>query len=130
MERVFARVLSKNSGVVLSAIKVLMIMLNSIEDTSLIRDYQKKIAESLTSFTSKEKEIKYVALKNISLIAESQPAMLTKFLEFFFCNYSDPFYIKAEKLRIIVLLANEENIDQILLQLKENISEIDVEFVR
>ena len=39
MEWVFAWVLSKNSGVVLSAIKVLMIMLNSIEDTSLIRDY-------------------------------------------------------------------------------------------
>lgn len=86
-------------------------MLNNLEDVNQIRDYQRNVAESLTSFTSREKEIKFVALKNIHIIAENHPSMLQKFLEFFFCNYSDPFYIKSEKLKIIVSLANEENID-------------------
>lgn len=88
------------------------------------------MAQSLTSFTSREKEVKFVALKNVALIAENKPAMLTKYLEFFFCGYSDPFYIKEVKLRILVTLANDYNIDQILLQLREYISEVDVEFVR
>lgn len=56
-----------------------------------------------------------MALKNVALIAENKPAMLNKYLEFFFCGYSDPFYIKEVKLRILVTLANEYNIDQILL---------------
>lgn len=95
----------------LSAIKVMMVMLENLDDTNAIRQYQDRLAQSLTSFTSREKEIKFVALKNVALIAENKPAMLVKYLEFFFCNYSDPFYIKEVKLRIIVTLANEENID-------------------
>lgn len=62
--------MSKNSGVVLSSIKVLMKMLYYLEDPNQIREYQRKIAESLTSFTSWEKEINYIALKNIAMIAE------------------------------------------------------------
>ena len=56
--------------------------------------------------------------------------MLKKDLQFFFVGYSDPFYVKAEKLKIIGLLADEENIDQILHQLKEYIAEVDIDFVR
>lgn len=50
------------------------------------------------------------------MIAENQPSVFSnENLKFFFCKYSDPLFIKAEKLKILVILANEENIDQILL---------------
>ena len=62
--------MSKNSSVVLSSIKVMLKMLYNIEDSNTVRDFNWKIAESLTSFTSWEKEINYITLKNISIIAE------------------------------------------------------------
>ena len=39
IDRVQARVLSKNSGVVLSAVKVLMIMMENLDDPGLVRQY-------------------------------------------------------------------------------------------
>lgn len=32
----------------------------------------------------------------------------------FFCKYNDPLYVKMEKLEIMIKLANERNIDQVL----------------
>ena len=73
LDKVSSLMLSKNSGVVLSAIKVMMKMLENLEDINTIRDFNRKIVESLTSFTSREKEINFIALKNIAIIAERQP---------------------------------------------------------
>ena len=51
-------------------------------------------------------------------------------IKMFFCRFSDPHYIKLEKLEILLKLANESNIDQILHELKEYVDEVDVAFVR
>lgn len=105
-------------------------MTNYVEDLEQIRLIWERVAQNLSSFNSKPTEISYIFLKNISIICESQPAMFFKYLDFFFISYKDQFYIKEEKLKILVYLANNENIDQILLQIKEYIQEVDVNFVR
>lgn len=51
-------------------------------------------------------------------------------MQVFFCKYNDPIYVKLEKLDIMIALANERNIDQVLLELKEYATEVDVDFVR
>jgi hypothetical protein len=48
----------------------------------------------------------------------------------FFCKYNDPIYVKMEKLEIMIQLASERNIDQVLLEFKEYAQEVDVDFVR
>lgn len=48
----------------------------------------------------------------------------------FFVKYNDPIYIKLEKLEIISQLADEDNIESVLYELKEYSNEIDVDFVR
>lgn len=48
----------------------------------------------------------------------------------FFCKYNDPIYVKMEKLDIMIQLANDRNIDQVLLEFKEYATEVDVDFVR
>lgn len=48
----------------------------------------------------------------------------------FFCKYNDPIYVKMEKLEIMIKLASEKNIDQVLLEFKEYAQEVDVDFVR
>lgn len=42
----------------------------------------------------------------------------------FFCKYNDPIYVKMEKLEIIIRLASERNVDQVLLELKEYSQEV------
>lgn len=37
----------------------------------------------------------------------------------FFVKYNDPIYVKLEKLDIMIRLANEQNIAQVLSELKE-----------
>ena len=48
----------------------------------------------------------------------------------FFCKYNDPIYVKMEKLEIMIKLASEKNLDQVLLEFKEYATEVDVDFVR
>ena len=48
----------------------------------------------------------------------------------FFCKYNDPIYVKMEKLEIMIRLASDKNIDQVLLEFKEYATEVDVDFVR
>ena len=51
-------------------------------------------------------------------------------MQVFFCKYNDPAYVKMEKLEIMIRLASDRNIDQVLLEFKEYATEVDVEFVR
>ena len=81
--------------------------------------------------TDRDPEIQYVALRNIALIVQKQPKVLMNDVKIFFCAYDDPIYVKMEKLEILVQLASERNIEQVLLELKEATTrEVDVDFVK
>ena len=43
----------------------------------------------------------------------------------FFCKYIAPLYVKLKKLDIMVRLSNENNVDALLSELKEYISQLD-----
>ena len=133
-ERVIVRIkgftLHRNPGVNLSAIRVIIKYLDYLDETESVRTYGKSIRPCLITLLSAEPEIQYVALKNISILAEKQPFIVQTELKHFFCNFSDPLYVKTQKLEIMVKLANESNIDMILHELKEYVSEVDIDFVR
>lgn len=48
----------------------------------------------------------------------------------FFCKYNDPIYVKLAKLEIMYRLTRDENVSEVLAELKEYASEVDVDFVR
>ncbi|KAF5830402.1 adaptin N terminal region-domain-containing protein [Dunaliella salina] len=75
-------------------------------------------------------QVQYVALRNINLIIQKRPSILANEVKVFFCKYNDPIYVKLEKLEIMIKLASEKNIDQVLLEFKEYAQEVDVDFVR
>jgi vesicle coat complex subunit len=51
-------------------------------------------------------------------------------MKVFFVKYNDPIYVKLEKLDIMIRLTNSSNIAQVLGELKEYATEVDVDFVR
>lgn len=64
-------------------------------------------------------EVQYVALRNILLVIQRRPEVLRNDMKVFFCKYNDPIYVKLAKLEIIFRLANLQNVDQVLSELKE-----------
>ncbi len=60
-----------------------------------------------------------MALRNINLIIQKRPYILTHELRVFFIKYNDPIYVKMEKLEIMIMLSSEKNIEQVLNEFKE-----------
>ncbi|KEP61546.1 UNVERIFIED_CONTAM: beta adaptin protein, putative [Hammondia hammondi] len=130
LDRVTARLSHANSAVVLSAIKVVMKLLDKVTNPDVVRAIQRKLCPPLVTLLSAEPEIQYVALRNIELIVQKRPSILASEVKMFFCKYNDPVYVKIEKLDILVRLVSEKNVDQVLSELKEYATEVDVDFVR
>jgi AP-1 complex subunit beta-1 len=135
IERVTPRLQHANSAVVMSAVKVILSYMELMGGSSNIRSdairaLTRKLAPPLVTLLNSEPEIQYVALRNINLIVQKRPHILENEIKVFFCKYNDPIYVKMEKLEIIIKLVSEKNIDQVLLELKEYSTEVDVDFVR
>ncbi|CAJ0917191.1 unnamed protein product [Ranitomeya imitator] len=130
-ERVTPRLSHANSAVVLSAVKVLMKFLELLpKDSDYYTMLLKKLAPPLVTLLSGEPEVQYVALRNINLIVQKRPEILKQEIKVFFVKYNDPIYVKLEKLDIMIRLASQANIAQVLAELKEYATEVDVDFVR
>ncbi|KAL7752085.1 beta-adaptin [Sorochytrium milnesiophthora] len=151
LERVLPRLQHANASVVLSAIRVLMIYMTYLQNDDLLKQTIKKLSpplglylfaaltqfgsQSLTPFSAvtllaSSSEVTYVALRNINLILQKRPEVLSTEMRVFFCKYNDPPYVKMEKLDIIMKLCSPSNVDQVLNELREYANEVDVEFVR
>ncbi|XP_020345661.1 AP-1 complex subunit beta-1 isoform X5 [Oncorhynchus kisutch] len=130
-ERVTPRLSHANSAVVLSAVKVLMKFMEMLpKDLDYYSTLLKKLAPPLVTLLSAEPELQYVALRNINLIVQKRPEILKHEMKVFFVKYNDPIYVKLEKLDIMIRLASQANIAQVLAELKEYATEVDVDFVR
>ncbi|KAF8346583.1 adaptin N terminal region-domain-containing protein [Amanita rubescens] len=129
-ERVVPQFQHVNGSVVLAAVKVIMIHMRSVNREDLIKQLVRKMAPPLVTLLSSPPEVQWVALRNINLLLQKRPELLSNEMRVFFCKYNDPLYVKVEKVDIMVRLANENNVDALLSELKEYASEVDVDFVR
>ncbi|EIN07396.1 Adaptor protein complex beta subunit [Punctularia strigosozonata HHB-11173 SS5] len=129
-DRIIIQLQHANTAVVLTAIKVLLYLMNYMEDRKLIEHICKKMGPPLVTMLSSGPEIQYVALRNILLIIQRRPTVLRNDVKVFFCKYNDPVYVKMAKLEIMYRLAREDNAKEVLAELQEYASEVDVDFVR
>ncbi|CAG8531680.1 9179_t:CDS:10 [Paraglomus occultum] len=130
IERVSPQFQHANGSVVLAAIKVVVILMRHIRNEELEKSLVKRMAPPLVTLLASAPEVQYVALRNINLILQKRKDILQNEMRVFFCKYNDPPYVKLEKLDILIKLANSKNVDQLLSELKEYASEVDVDFVR
>jgi AP-1 complex subunit beta-1 len=128
-ERVSPQFQHVNSSVVLAAVKTVFLHMRHINPETA-KSYLKRMAPPLVTLVSSAPEVQYVALRNIDLLLQKQPDILSKELRVFFCKYDDPPYVKFQKLEIMVRIANDQNVDQLLAELKEYAMEVDMDFVR
>lgn len=118
-ERVVPQFQHANSSVVLAAVKVIMIHMRNVRREELLKQLVRKMAPPLVTLLSTPPEVQWVALRNVNLLLQKRPDILSNEMRVFFCKYNDPLYVKIEKLDIMVRLANEKNVDALLSELKE-----------
>jgi len=128
-ERITPQLQHVNPAVVMSAVKVIIHLFDRL-DSEHQTQLAQKLSPPLVTLLNTEPEIQYVALRNINLIVQKYEKILSNEIKVFFCKYNDAIYVKKEKLEVMIKLANDKNIDQVLLELKDYASEVDVEFVR
>lgn len=129
-ERIAPRLSHSNSAVVLGCIRVILYLTNYIADEQTVNSLASKLSPPIVTLLSKGHEIQYLALRNVLLILQQHPEILRHEIRVFFCKYNDPIYVKVTKLELIFTLANEKNIHEVLVELKEYATEIDLHFVR
>lgn len=129
-ERIAPRLSHSNSSVVLTCIRVILYLMNYIADQKQVAALCKKLSPPLVTLLAKGPEVQYLALRNALLILQRRPDVLKNDIRVFFCKYNDPIYVKVTKLELIFMLANEKNIEEVLTELREYATEIDVHFVR
>ncbi|KAH3679843.1 hypothetical protein WICMUC_000586 [Wickerhamomyces mucosus] len=130
IERVLPQLQHSNPSAVLSSIKVILLNIENLKGTDEYDNILKKLSAPLVSLVSTPPEVQYVTLRNIRIIIEKYPNILTNYFKVFFVRYNDPLYLKLEKLEIIVRLAVDNNANLILNELKEYGYEFDVDFVK
>ncbi|KAH9044866.1 Adaptor protein complex beta subunit [Lactarius hengduanensis] len=129
-ERVVPQFQHVNGSVVLGAVRVIMIHMRKVKREDFNKQLIRKMAPPLVTLLSSPPEVQWIALRNINLLLQKRSDILSNEMRVFFCKYNDPLYVKVEKLDIMVRLANEQNVDALLSELKEYASEVDVDFVR
>ncbi|KAI4254940.1 MAG: hypothetical protein LQ352_002802 [Teloschistes flavicans] len=129
-ERVSPRLSHSNSAVVLTCTRVLLYLCNYISDEKQITMLCRKLSPPLVTLLAKGPEIQYLALRNALLILQRRPEVLRNDIRVFFCKYNDPIYVKVTKLELIFMLASVSNINEVLAELAEYATEIDIHFAR
>lgn len=138
IDRVTAHLQHVNPAVVFATIKVILSNLplsttsSEHSQTEGNSSIMKKLSAALVSLMSTPPEMQYVALKNIRIILEKYPGLLSRDLRIFYIKFNDPLYLKVEKIDTLVRLVDPKNPKQctlLLTELSEYAREFEPEFV-
>jgi vesicle coat complex subunit len=118
IESVIPRLSHANPAVVMSALKVILKFLDLVENVDNVRNYSKKISGSLMTVITSGYEIQYLLLRSMHAIVQKRPGLLDKEFRYFFIQYTDPVYIKMEKMDILYKLADSKNFEFLMQEFK------------
>ena len=118
-DRIAPRLSHSNSAVVLTAVRVILYLMEYMDDEEKKNVLCRKLSPPLVTLLAKGPEIQYLALRNALLIIQRRPEILRNDVRVFFCKYNEPIYVKVTKLELIFMLATEKNITEVLAELRE-----------
>ncbi|KAL5975900.1 hypothetical protein ACLOJK_020228 [Asimina triloba] len=103
-----------NSAVVLATVKV----------------YERSKAPLLTLVSTGSPEISYAVLSHLHLLVMRAPMLFSSDYKHFYCQYSQPSYVKKLKLEMLTAVANESNTYEIVTELCEYAANVDIPIAR
>merc|ERR1711871_1394470 len=130
------RLKSTNAGVVLGTTKI---FLNFTVNMPKIHKqaYQRIKDPLLTLMTGGGPEMAYTVLSHIRCLADrctgvfgDEPGVFDDEYKKFYCRYNDPLYVKILKLEILKLIASDGTVQNIVEELREYVTDVDVDVAR
>ena len=118
-ERACLLLRQSNPSVVLTAVKLVLYLMNYIAGAEHHEVLCRRMSPMLVHLLNSPSEIQYSALRMILLIVQRRPLVLRDNVSSLFCKFNDPFYIKNTKLDLICRLTHEDNANEVLAELKE-----------
>ncbi|CDH59483.1 ap-3 complex subunit beta-1 [Lichtheimia corymbifera JMRC:FSU:9682] len=111
---------SRNSGVVLAVARLFYHLAPAAE--------AQKIGKPLVRLLRNHRELQYVVLKNISVMAATRPYLFEPYCQQFFVRSSEPVFIRDIKLEILTSITTESNIYTILNEFKQYVKSPNKDF--
>ncbi|XP_019585945.2 AP-4 complex subunit beta-1 isoform X3 [Rhinolophus sinicus] len=108
---------SSSPGVVMGATKLFLILARQfphVQTDVLVRVK----GPLLAACSSESRELCFAALCHVRQILRSLPGHFSSHYKKFFCSYSEPHYIKLQKVEVLCELVNDENVQQVLEELR------------
>eukprot|EP00906_Rhabdomonas_costata_P033713 RCo047490 len=123
------RLKGSNSAVILAVAKVFLQLTQNNAD--LHRQVFVRLRDPmLTLVSTSPVETAYAVLCHVKLMASRQPQVFASSFKDFYIRYTDPNYVRAVKLEILVELASESNFKEIIEELCEFATDASVETAR
>ncbi|EDO14682.1 hypothetical protein Kpol_344p2 [Vanderwaltozyma polyspora DSM 70294] len=118
-----------NTYVALNALKFIIYITNYVDHIS--DNLSKKLSSSIIALLNKPPELQFLVLRNVILLLLSRESLILNLdVSYFFVEYNDPIYIKDTKLECLYLLANKDNLHNILEELEQYATDIDIQMSR
>lgn len=118
-----------NSAVVLATIKVFLHVTLSMTDVHQ-QVFERIKAPLLTLVSTGSPELSYAVLSHLHLLVMRAPMLFSSDYKHFYCQYSEPFYVKKLKLEMLTAIANEDNTFEIVTELCEYVGNVDIPIAR
>eukprot|EP00761_Pharyngomonas_kirbyi_P001328 gb/GECH01001332.1/.p1 GENE.gb/GECH01001332.1/~~gb/GECH01001332.1/.p1 ORF type:complete len:783 (+),score=191.05 gb/GECH01001332.1/:1-2349(+) len=118
-----------NSAVVLATTKVFLHVTENIPHINQ-QVYIRLRDPLITIMATSNNEIAFACLHHMKLMALREPSTFQGCHRDFYCRYNDPSYVKELKLKMLTLISNAENCDEVMDELSEYVSENDRETSR
>ncbi|KAM6219614.1 AP-4 complex subunit beta-1 isoform 1-T1 [Rhynchocyon petersi] len=120
---------SSSPGVVMGATKLFLILAKNFPHVQ--KDVLVRVKGPLLAACSSEsRELCFAALCHVRQILHSLPGHFSSHYKKFFCSYSEPHYIKLQKVEVLCELVNDENVQQVLEELRGYCTDVSSDFAQ
>lgn len=126
--RMLPQLSHSNPAVVMAAVKVIANFANRCS-SQLQERVSSRVSTALLSLSKGPAETQYVVYKNIHALFVVFPNILRGNMDSFYVRFHDPPYIKREKLRLLLKLVTNTTADDLVNELLEYGSEVDMNFL-
>ncbi|XP_070641986.1 AP-4 complex subunit beta-1 isoform X2 [Bos indicus] len=120
---------SSSPGVVMGATKLFLILAKKFPHVQTDVLMQVK-GPLLAACSSESRELCFAALCHVRQILHSLPGHFSSHYKKFFCSYSEPHYIKLQKVEVLCELVNDENVQQVLEELRGYCTDVSADFAQ
>ncbi|KEG14275.1 AP-1 complex subunit beta [Trypanosoma grayi] len=127
--RVLPRLSHSNASVVMGAIKLITNYACRCS-ADVASQCSARVNSALVTLAKGDPESQYVVCKNIHAVLVVFPNILRNNLDSFYVRFTDPPYVKLEKLHLLLKLVTPSTAQQIVKELEEYSSEVDLLFAQ